>query len=88
MAWLSIVYAKLVYRELKFSEDRKRASEMLDRAKGYLEHLQTLVLPDGRIPDYFQDGEPSLVAPYAVAHGLYVSAAISIRQSEAELNRS
>jgi len=87
LAWLAMVLAKMVYRELERGEKPKALGTLLDRADAYLAQLNKLASDDGRIPMLYTGGEPSETRPYATAHGLYVSAVISIRQSRHEIEQ-
>lgn len=84
-AWLSVTLAKLVYRDHDRGLDRPQLMNLLDRAVAYLERLDRVVLPDGSIPEFYKDGKPGPCAPFATAHGMYITAALSIRQARAEV---
>ncbi len=84
-AWMAIVLAKLVFRELELGRERERADELLERASAYMERLDAVVRPDGCIPEYYSGDEAGPARPFGLAHGLYVSATVSIRQSRTEL---
>lgn len=87
LAWLAVVLAKIVYRELEAGTKPKQLMGLLEKAEEYMGHLNGLTSDDGRIPMLYRGSEPSTVAPYATAHGMYVSAVISIRQSRHELEQ-
>jgi len=85
LAWLAIVLSKLVYRDMALGKDRKDLTDLVDRAEAYIEKLDTLVRPDGGIPELYVGKEPSPASPHAMANGLYISAVLSIRQSRSEI---
>ncbi len=87
LAWLAVVHAKMVYRELELGRPPKQAMAHIEQADAYVQQLNGLASDDGRLPMLFQGEEPSTVAPFALTHGLYVSAVISIRQSRHELDQ-
>jgi len=59
--------------------------DILDRAEAHMEKLDGLILDDGTIPELYTGETPSDVTPYAMAHGLYITATMSIRQSRNEI---
>ncbi len=86
-AWLAIVLAKMVYRDIELGRDRKHLEGLLERAMAYMSRLDKLVEPDGGIPEYYSGATPSDAVPYAMAHGMYVAASVSIRQSRTEIRQ-
>jgi len=85
LAWLAISLSKLVYRDKDLGRDRKDLEDLLDRAEAYVEQLDDAVRPDGAIPELYRGDEPGPASPFAPAHGMYITAVMSIRQARAEL---
>ena len=85
LAWLAVAMSKLVYRDKALGRGRKDLADLLDRAEAYVERLDEAVQPDGTIPELYRDGAPGPASPFATAHGLYITAVMSIRQSRAEI---
>ncbi len=84
-AWLAITLSKLVYRDRDRGLPRPQLNDLLDRAEAHMERLDRIVAKDGGIPEFYRDGAPGPCSPFATAHGLYITAALSIRQARAEL---
>jgi phosphorylase kinase alpha/beta subunit len=85
LAWLAVTLSKLVYRDQERGLPRAKLDELVDRAVAYVERLDRTVQPDGSIPEHYVDGKPGPCAPFAPAHGMYITAALSIRQARAEI---
>ena len=85
LAWLAVVLSKLVYRDRELGKPRGQLLELLDRAEVYVQQLDRSVLPDGSIPEFYTEDEPGRCSPFAMAHGLYITAVLSIRQARAEV---
>ena len=85
LAWLAVTLSKLVYRDKALGRTRKELEDRVDRAEAYVEQLDEVVQPDGAIPELYRGDAPGLASPFASAHGLYITAVMSIRQSRAEI---
>jgi len=85
LAWLAVCLAKRIYRDLDLGRGRQRLHDTLERAEAHMEKLDKLILDDGTIPDLYSGETASDVTPFAMAHGLYITATMSIRQSRNEI---
>ena len=85
LAWLAICLAKRVYRDMDLGRSKVELQDTLDRADAHMEKLDGLILDDGTIPELYSGETSSEATPYAMAHGLYITATMSIRQSRSEI---
>ena len=85
LAWLAVCLAKRVYRDIDLGRNRDQLHDSLDRADAHMEKLDKLILDDGTIPELYSGDTPSDVTPFAMAHGMYITATMSIRQSRNEI---
>ncbi len=84
-AWLATVLSKQVYRDMELGRSRKELDDLIDRAESWVEKLDAVVLPDGSIPELYSGDEPGHASPHGMAHGMYITAVMSIRQSRGEI---
>ncbi len=74
LAWLSIAYSKLAVRSIRTGGFFTQLSESLDKAMYYLERLEEVMTPDGKVPELYSGGVMNANVPLAWAQSFYVVA--------------
>ena len=82
MAWLSIAYSKLLQQAVRLGASRATVDHYLARAKKYLQHVEEVTTPDGRIAELFTKGKPNHNLPLGWAQSLYIVAKLSLRDAQ------
>ena len=81
LAWLSIVYAKMVAQAMRVGTSQASVQRYLERARLHLSHLEEVATDDGRIAELYTGGKPNHNLPLGWAQSLYVVAKLSLREA-------
>ncbi|MDH4226607.1 MAG: glycoside hydrolase family 15 protein [Deltaproteobacteria bacterium] len=77
-AWLSIVHSKLAMKAFTLGAVFGTHKEHVEKATWYIDKLEAVMTPDGRVPELYSGGEMNWNCPLAWAQSFYIVARQSL----------
>ncbi|WKZ33496.1 MAG: glycoside hydrolase family 15 protein [Thermodesulfobacteriota bacterium] len=85
-AWLSIAYSQLAIKALRLGEIFSPPVEYIEKSEHYLRRLESVMTPEGQVPELYTAGRPNYNVPLAWAQSFYVVARQNLNRLHEKLN--
>ncbi|HBG47129.1 MAG TPA: hypothetical protein DDW94_09110 [Deltaproteobacteria bacterium] len=85
-AWLFIVYSQLAVKALKMGTIFTPPVEYIEKAELYLNRLESVMTPEGLVPELYTGGKPNYNVPLAWAQSFYVVARQNLNRVYEKMN--
>lgn len=85
-AWLSIAYSQLAIKSLRLGEIFSPPVEYIEKSEFYLRRLESVMTPEGQVPELYTGGRPNYNVPLAWAQSFYVVARQNLNRVHEKLN--
>ncbi|MCL4874492.1 hypothetical protein KJ039_10475 [bacterium] len=85
-AWLSIAWSQLAIKALRLGEIFSPPVEYIEKSEHYLRRLESVMTPEGQVPELYTDGRPNYNVPLAWAQSFYVVARQNLNRLHEKLN--